>query len=140
MQVTFDTISVVQPPPITPAPQPLQRPRVAPAQNRDRSENNADKGTDFKTALDGALGGQSSAPAVRSEEHGRSPTRPQKYPTVEAAAVDANERAELYTQTKAGAAMASHPEFVASASEYAARFFSVASTFARPGEKLELTA
>jgi len=140
MQVTFDTLTVVQPTPINPAPPPQQRPRVAPAGGRDRPPNNADRGADFKAALDGALNGQASATTVRGEERSKAPSRPEKYPTSVTASVDGGEGSELYTLTKMGEAMASRPEFVTAASEYAARFFSVASAYAKPGENLELTA
>lgn len=140
MQVTFDTISIAQPTPVNPAPPPQQRPRVAPAGGRDRSQNNADRGTDFKTALDGALSGQTAQTAVHREESSKAPPRPEKYPTIDAGPVDGAESAELYKLTKVGEAMASRPEFVSAASEYATRFFSIASTYAKPGEKLEVTA
>jgi hypothetical protein len=147
VQVIFDTVTQVQPAPVAPAPQP--RPAEAGAataarqRDRNRGQDSGERrGASFKATL-GDVTGRADAGARTTAAGGRAsaagsaaPVRPERFPATAPAAIDQTIGAEVLRPAMAPPL----GEFAEAAGEYAARFYSTAAAYARPGENLELTA
>lgn len=159
MQIQNDTISTVQSPPIAPAAEPrapdvagINPPHRAQDRKREGASQGRQRGASFRASLDAATSNGTGA-NVKSAEAAAATVaetvqRPTRLPDRGPRKVEHTEGAELFRQVQASPDEApasssldeSQHRFLKAAGSYAARFLSVASTFAKPGENLEISA
>lgn len=154
MQVTFDGIGTIQttvtPPAAPAAPEvgaPAPRTRGRGQRRNGTGEGGASKQS-FRAALSSAENGVRSG--LTATFAGRTaPAEPQprstRLPSAQPTEIDVADGVEIFRQsrqvaTEDAAVPESRVGFGEAASRYAERFFSLATTFAKPGEKLEIQA
>ncbi|MBM3513622.1 MAG: hypothetical protein FJX59_07895 [Alphaproteobacteria bacterium] len=161
MQISNDFIATIEPVPVAPAAQPRPAdiggvdPRSsARDRKRDGAQHGRQRAASFRAALDSATA--NAVPNALRRDTGSDSaatdrvSRPERIPDHRPHDVEHIEGAELYRQHHPSPDVASVPQsaasdriqhqFLKASGSYAARFFSVASTFARPGENLEISA
>ena len=138
----------------------MRAPQVDGAKPRDRSRDrqresagqNRQSSADFRAVLAADQGVDSKAgarptvaePAAANPASQR-PARPTKIPDRRPPDVEQGEGAEIFRQSHSAVTGVTpsgetQSRFLKAADSYAARFFSIASTYAKPGEKLEILA
>jgi hypothetical protein len=159
VQIAFDSISTGQTQPI-PQASPVRAPQVDGPKPRDRARDrqresagqNRQSDANFRAVLGAEQGAEAktSARATTADTAVANPSiqpqaRPTRIPDRRPPDVEQGEGAEIFRQSHSAATGVApsgetQSRFLKAADSYAARFFSIASTYAKPGEKLEILA